>query len=738
MGSGDAGDSYDAWTNGKYSKKSSGIRKIRDFAKNAATKSSGNAAATDVDYKDNGFISVMNAYWKKKGLDEFTWGEQIIDAAFKGTAVGDIDFSKVGWDFRKETIGKGIVYLSVFPYVIWEMQDAINDCKAGKLSANADSVHAWDEAVAFYTGSLEGTTQGGDVGLTGGYGAGELQFTVAEKRCKNFGTCTADFDMNPYDGYSELNRKVMALFSAGRDKILSAVDLTSSDKCGPVIETMNEISGLMLVPFIQGVQRYLYKTAQGTASAKEAGELFAFASAALPFIDAVDPTAAEKLYNRAWKQDFTTESDFKTIKYAVEGTYSHLGVGAGQGKVTCSAVGELVDSGVVQSTACVDASVIPVHIAGYEPASDVIQHSRIDLDVDSIINDLPAKNSQKVNDCAGNYCNYEGTTMSGDAGDSYDAWTNGKYSKKSSGIRKIRDLAKNAATKSSGNSAATDVDYKDNGFISVMNAYWKKKRLDEFTWGEQIIDAAFKGTAIGDIDFSKVGWDFRKETIGKGIVYLNVFPYVIWEMQDAINDCKAGKLSANADSVHAWDEAVAFYTGSLEGTIQGGSATDGLSGGVGAGELQFTVAEKRCINFGTCTAGGSAKNIGYSQANFDILKLFTRGRDEILLAVSKGESACYAITETMNEISGLMLVPFIQGVQRYLYKTSVALKAKEAGELFAFASAALPFIDAVDPTAAEMLYNRAWKQDFTTESDFKTIKYAVEGTYSHLGVGAGQ
>merc|ERR1712072_1619805 len=278
--SGDASNSYSVWTNGEFSTKSSGLRKIRGFASGAATKSSGNNPATDVDYKDNGFISVMNAYWKKKGLDEFTWGEQIVDAAFKGTVIGDIDFSKVGWDFRKETIGKGIVYLNVFPYVIWEMQDAINDCKAGKLSANADSVHAWDEAVAFYTGSLEGKTQGGDVGLTGGYGEGELQFTVAEKRCKNFGTCTADFDMNPHDGYSEVNKKIFALFSAGRDEILSAVDSPRSDKCEPITETMNEISGLMLVPFIH----------------------------------AVDSTAADKLYNRAWKQDFTTESDFKTIK----------------------------------------------------------------------------------------------------------------------------------------------------------------------------------------------------------------------------------------------------------------------------------------------------------------------------------------------------------------------------------------------------------------------------------------
>ena len=39
------------------------------------------------------------------------------------------------------------------------------------------------------------------------------------------------------------------------------------------------------------------------------------------------------------------------------------------------------------------------YIAGYEPQSDVVQHSRIDLDVDKIINSLPAKNSGGINDC---------------------------------------------------------------------------------------------------------------------------------------------------------------------------------------------------------------------------------------------------------------------------------------------------------------------------------------------------
>merc|ERR1740138_361012 len=75
-------------------------------------------------------------------------------------------------------------------------------------------------------------------------------------------------------------------------------------------------------------------------------------------------------------------------------------------------------------------------------------------------------------------------------------------------------------------------------------------------------------------DFGVVGRDFRKEVIQKGMIYLNIFPYVIWEMQDAVNDCKSGTLTSNdapvgGASVHAWDEAVAFYTGSLEGTAKG-------------------------------------------------------------------------------------------------------------------------------------------------------------------------
>merc|ERR1711920_738287 len=130
-----------------------------------------------------GYIKVMNEYWESMGLNKYTWGYDIIEAAFLGNTWGDINFGTVGDDFRREVIQKGIVYLNVFPYVIWEMQDAINDCNNGNVTFNDNSVHAWDEAVAFYTGSIEGQSRGGVNNLDSG-SDGQLQFMLADKRCK--------------------------------------------------------------------------------------------------------------------------------------------------------------------------------------------------------------------------------------------------------------------------------------------------------------------------------------------------------------------------------------------------------------------------------------------------------------------------------------------------------------------------------------------------------------------------
>jgi len=756
---------YGIYKKGKYSLKSDAVRSIYGFANSIGAKSSGNDPSTnDVDAKDNEFIGAMNAYWKLKGLNELTWGKDIIEAAFKGEKVLDasgaktkFDFALVGSDFRKEVIQKGMIYLNVFPYVIWEMQDAINDCKAGDLKANAvsgegsASVHAWDEAVAFYTGGLEGIDKGGGAGSSDGY----LQYYLADKRCPNFGTCTASYlstdSTDEFAGESKVNEEIIKLFQRGEDEISSAADSTSATKCEKPERTMEEIATKMLVPFIQGTFRYLYKTRNASGrSAKQAGELFAFASTILPFIHAADPDAAALLYTHVWEMPASPDDDAKNYAHvisAIESTYPSLGFGAGVGTIKCSDIGALGSLGNTLMPACADAAASAIEdFAGYEPLTDVAEHSQIDLDLKAITSDANIGGSSaakaKLSDCTvtsvkadGTGCNYDGTTVAfpDTADGSLFIWTNGKNSLKSNNaVRTIRGFATNAKDKASNNAVATnDVAYKANTFIAIMNTYWLSKNLDEHTWGEQMIKAAFDGTKVGTnahLDFSTVGRDFRKEAIQKGIVYMNIFPYVIWEMQDAVNDCKALAGTANDNkAVHAWDEAVAFYAGSQ--TIGGGY---GFSGG----NLQYALADKRCKNFKTCADGFT----GVSKVNQDIFALFNLGKEEARKsAVAASTADCTLLNTLKEKITTLSLVPFVQGTLRYLYKTrndDSGRSAKQVGELWAFASAILPFVHEVDANAAEMLYRRAWRLDFTTDS-YEAIKTALEATYPKLGAGAG-
>ena len=77
-------------------------------------------------------------------------------------------------------------------YVIREMEDAITDCTSGCQFCNNAPVHAWDEAVAFYSGSLEGTS---------GETAGKILYRLAEKRCKNYKTCVGEI--------SKVNKEIL-------------------------------------------------------------------------------------------------------------------------------------------------------------------------------------------------------------------------------------------------------------------------------------------------------------------------------------------------------------------------------------------------------------------------------------------------------------------------------------------------------------------------------------------------
>ena len=195
------------------------------------------------------------------------------------------------------------------------------------------------------------------------------------------------------------------------------------------------------------------------------------------------------------------------------------------------------------------------------------------------------------------------------------------------------------------------------------------------------------------------------EAIKKGTAYLNIFMYVIRELEDSIDDCNANcdREECNDDAVSALDEAVAFYTGSLVRT-EGGD-----------GNLLWALAQKRCVNFATCEGSIAA-------VNTQIFTLFNRMQDNLQ-------------KKDKNAIANLMYVPMIQGALRYGYYSDVRNDQTEKSEAegATFAAAVLPKVASCSPRDAEIIYDNL-KIGNTSPADFKAIKAAFERNYGCMGI----
>merc|ERR1719262_923911 len=330
----------------------------------------------------------------------FTYADDWALAALDGTTLTfgapaslTFNFGDAADAARKEAVKKGTAYMHAWMYAIREFEDAIDDCQTctancNEFSANtAGPVHAWDEGVAFYTGSLEGTAQGGNT-------AGKLAYRLAEKRCKNFGTCSGTGGTT---GISNVNHELFkadGLFPKGRDLLLEG-------KCSEVRPVVNQIVSIMTVPLVQGTLRYAWKTGQidgadnkpTDQTAKNSAEGSTFAAAVLPLVHACDADAA-KIVNDHMKfgaavYDKTTgafasgsKPDTSAVKLALEKTYDCLGI-------TCAHVGSLLSSDGVTPEAGMEGCDL---IAGYKPmGGSVKEHNEIDLDQKEMETALGAK-----------------------------------------------------------------------------------------------------------------------------------------------------------------------------------------------------------------------------------------------------------------------------------------------------------------------------------------------------------
>ena len=347
-------------------------------------------------------------------------------------------------------------------------------------------------------------------------------------------------------------------------------------------------------------------------------------------------------------------------------------------------------------------------IAGYIPGSNVSQHNHLDLDQAAM----------------------EAALATLDWTTAMQHYSQGGSSKKSNGsFRTIQGFSTGAQSKM----------YSDCPGCPYMTYSKFYSYFGNFDYADMFVSAALTGTLMswasgnhGPNDFGALGDEARVEAVKKGSVYMNVWMYVIRELEDAYDDCmvcpdgtNCNPHSHNGDSVHALDEAVAFYTGSLEGTS-----------GSQSGKLLYRLADKRCENFGTCGRAGDATS-GTSQVNVLLFEKFELGK--ILL----GRGRCADMRPIIKEIVSLMTVPLVQGSLRYAYKVgevSTERSQKNAAEGATFSAAVLPLVHACDADAAQTISDnlKFGSFDAGVYPDFTAVKLAFESTYECLGITCAQ
>lgn len=195
---------------GNHSMKSDGsMRTIRGFSTSSGQK-----------LKNEGYYELYRSFYGSS-----SYADQFVMAALGGT--GELrDLSKI---FRTEAARMGTKVLSIWMYVIHELESAVNDCYEGGSLGVSQGVKHWEEGWAFYAGSLEGPD---------GSGSGTLLYALAEEYCALFGTCSKN-------GRAAVNDALLLLYKEGRQQI-------QAENCAEVIDTKIKIIRKMIVPLVQG------------------------------------------------------------------------------------------------------------------------------------------------------------------------------------------------------------------------------------------------------------------------------------------------------------------------------------------------------------------------------------------------------------------------------------------------------------------------------------------------------
>lgn len=172
----------------------------------------------------------------------------------------------------------------------------------------------------------------------------------------------------------------------------------------------------------------------------------------------------------------------------------------------------------------------------------------------------------------------------------------------------------------------------------------------------------------------------------------------------------------SSEAIHAWDAAVAYYTGSR-------SPDD-----VNTGMTLIHATERRCQSFKTCGELGN-QTFGAAHANQMIFKHFIIGQKKIL----RGDCAGANISKEI--IINQMTVPLVQGAIQYAHKAenSDMYDEKYSAQASAFAFSLLPIVHECNEEDAQLIHRELQAKE-NYKVDFQAIKSALERNYPCMNI----
>lgn len=231
----------------------------------------------------------------------------------------------------------------------------------------------------------------------------------------------------------------------------------------------------------------------------------------------------------------------------------------------------------------------------------------------------------------------------------------------------------------------------------------------------------------GRANFHTLPAEARGVAVETAMKIMNIWMYIIRMMENALDECEkpCGDKNVCEDkhihsSLTSWDQAVAFYAGSLEGE----------------GVLMYSFANNMCVAFHACGNDGS-KKVGSSYTNNQVVEEFKAGQKNIR------QKQCELARANKERIVKLMTIPLIQGALYLAYIQDFQQEEIDQEEVLknrargaTFAAAILPIVHECNENDASTIYNNLGLSSMNTvnDVDFLAVKGALENNYDCMGV----